>query len=340
MKTMDNKDPNLLFPYVKYLYEVCMAKWKIAGLHPTPTSFFRSMQEQTNIYAIGRTKPGIIQSYTKAGYSMHNYGLAFDVSFPSLEYAAAAKIAKALGLTWGGEFTITLNGKKKRFLDRPHFQWTGGLTTKKLLSGKRPLDPRYYEIIGTTTVCRMDPMQLKAAAVRGIGQQLAKTFPNFVNGNFFGYDIIGHLASEGKFIRERHEEGKSWEKPKGTGIIFKDGEVEFGLKTDTEMAKIRDKVWCCFQGFNLFPIDLAKEGFTDKSIARSCVRIAIGYNKTTNKIIITARPGSDAARAAQTLKNLGCDSGICLDSGSSANLWIGGQPTVKTDSMLTNILYW
>jgi len=97
------------------------------------------MQEQTDIYAIGRTKPGSILTYTKAGYSMHNYGLAYDLLFPTdAEYKKAAVIGKKLGLTWGGEFKL-LSGK--RFVDRPHFQWTGGLTTADLLKGKRPANP-------------------------------------------------------------------------------------------------------------------------------------------------------------------------------------------------------
>lgn len=133
-----SKDLNLLFPYVKYLCEQFLAKCKAEGLIPTITSTLRTMQEQTDIYAIGRTKPGNILSYTKAGYSMHNYGLAFDCSFPhDSDYAKAAVIGKSLGLTWGGDFKV--HGKP--FIDRPHFQWTGGLTTADLVSGKRPVNP-------------------------------------------------------------------------------------------------------------------------------------------------------------------------------------------------------
>jgi peptidoglycan L-alanyl-D-glutamate endopeptidase CwlK len=134
-----SKDLNTLHPYVKYLCEQHIAKCKKAGLHPTITYTLRTMQKQTDIYAIGRTKPGTILTYAKAGYSMHNYGLAYDVSFPTnAEYAKAALIGKKLGLTWGGDFIV--NGKP--FVDRPHFQWTGGLTTADLLKGKRPEDPR------------------------------------------------------------------------------------------------------------------------------------------------------------------------------------------------------
>ena len=132
-----SRNLNDLHPYVKYLCEQFLEKCKAAGLHPTITSTLRTNQEQADIYASGRTKPGPVLSYTKAGYSMHNYGLAFDCSFPATEYAKAAAIGKALGLTWGGDFVV--NGKP--FIDRPHFQWTGGLTTAQLLAGKRPENP-------------------------------------------------------------------------------------------------------------------------------------------------------------------------------------------------------
>lgn len=140
-----SKDVNDLHPYVKYLCEEFLKQCKAAGLKPTVTSTLRTMQEQADIYATGRTKKGSILSYTKAGYSMHNYGLAFDCSFPDAEYKKAAVIGKALGLKWGGEFKL-LSGKP--FVDRPHFEWTGGLTTAGLLKGKRPEDPRKMTVKG------------------------------------------------------------------------------------------------------------------------------------------------------------------------------------------------
>lgn len=157
-----------LHPYVKRLCEMFLDKCRSVGLHPTITSTLRTMKEQEEIYASGRTKPGKILSYTKPGHSMHNYGLAFDCSFPAEEYKKAAAIGKNLGLTWGGDFKV--NGKP--FVDRPHFQWTGGLTTYDLLKGKRPESP--YEVIGTTTVIRLDTMKLKAAAIKGKSGYISK----------------------------------------------------------------------------------------------------------------------------------------------------------------------
>jgi peptidoglycan L-alanyl-D-glutamate endopeptidase CwlK len=129
-----SKSLNDLHPYVKYLYEQFLDKCKAEKLNPTLTSTLRTLQEQADIYAQGRTKPGKIISYAKAGNSYHNYGLAFDVSFPNYaDYAKAAVIGKALGLRWGGDF--------KEFADLPHFEWSGSLKIADLLKGKRPENP-------------------------------------------------------------------------------------------------------------------------------------------------------------------------------------------------------
>ena len=38
----------------------------------------RTMEEQTALYALGRTSPGKVVTKARAGESYHNYGLAFD----------------------------------------------------------------------------------------------------------------------------------------------------------------------------------------------------------------------------------------------------------------------
>lgn len=129
-----SKSLNDLHPYVKYLAEKLIEACKAKGLYPTVTSTLRTMDEQKAIYAQGRTAPGKIVSYAKPGYSYHNYGLAFDLSFPKAEdYTKAGAIGKSLGLRWGGEF--------KEFYDRPHFEWSGDLKIADLLAGKRPGNP-------------------------------------------------------------------------------------------------------------------------------------------------------------------------------------------------------
>ena len=133
-----SKNLNDLHPYVKYLCEQLIAECKKQGLNPTVASTLRTMVEQASIYEQGRTKPGKIISYAKAGNSYHNYGLAFDLSFPHYadyaDYKKAGAIGKKLGMRWGGDFKV--------FSDLPHFEWSGDLKIADLLKGKRPEDPR------------------------------------------------------------------------------------------------------------------------------------------------------------------------------------------------------
>lgn len=75
-----------------------------------------------------------------AGFSLHNYGVAFDcvpakedgsIDYGDTEtYEAFAKICKRYGMEWGGDW----KGKNH---DKPHFQYTQGLTIKDFQAGKR-----------------------------------------------------------------------------------------------------------------------------------------------------------------------------------------------------------
>lgn len=99
------------------------------------TDGYRSFEEQTKLYAQGRTAPGNIVTNAKAGQSAHNYGLAVDCAFQkdkklsydqkmcALIYPIARKLGFELGADWKG------------FTDKPHFehpQW------EKISQGKTP----------------------------------------------------------------------------------------------------------------------------------------------------------------------------------------------------------
>lgn len=87
------------------------------------TDGFRSFEEQTKLYAQGRTTPGSIVTNARAGQSAHNYGLAVDMAFQkngvlsydkSL-YDAVYPIARKLGFALGADWTS--------FPDKPHFEY-------------------------------------------------------------------------------------------------------------------------------------------------------------------------------------------------------------------------
>jgi hypothetical protein len=220
--------------------------------------------------------------------------------------------------------------------DPEHVWRKFGLTIDRFKHDVKDSMWKYYKV-AETDIIELDPMDMRAELTRKPNRK------NYVNGNFFDkVTTIGWLASEGKILEDRmnhlKDKGK-YDYPKGTVIVFKDRTVFAGLKTDKEMDSVRDKIWFCCQGFNLFPIYLKKEGFPD-DVARSCNRLSMGYRKKDNKILVTMRPGSNADRAAQTLKNLECDTGICLDSGRSAEMVVDGIKLYKAKNTLTNIIWW
>ena len=90
------------------------------------TQTVRTIAEQNILYAKGRTAPGAIVTNAKGGQSPHNFGLAFDFVLlkdnkpmwnePRDHWAIVGEIAKAKGLTWGGDF--------KTIVDLPHIEAT------------------------------------------------------------------------------------------------------------------------------------------------------------------------------------------------------------------------
>lgn len=110
---------------------------KVAGIDIIITSTFRDAESQNALYAQGRTKPGKIVTRAKAGQSMHNYRLAYDVvplrngkpvwTASDSIWLDVGRIGKVCGLDWAGDW--------KSFKEFPHFQFTGGLTMKQLQEG-------------------------------------------------------------------------------------------------------------------------------------------------------------------------------------------------------------
>lgn len=108
-------------PFARRLIETAVAQ----GINVKVISGYRSYEEQNDLYAQGRTKPGPKVTKARAGYSWHNFGLAFDIGIfsddgrtyygESAAYADCGKIGESLGLEWGGSWIS--------FVDEPHFQY-------------------------------------------------------------------------------------------------------------------------------------------------------------------------------------------------------------------------
>lgn len=121
-----------LHPDVADLARTFLDECENQGYNVMITTAFRSWEEQDKLYALhnGTTN-------AKAGQSYHNYGLAID--FAPLEsngtinwndlakFDRVAEIGESVGFESG-----------KSWGDRPHLQYTFGLTWQDLFAGKRP----------------------------------------------------------------------------------------------------------------------------------------------------------------------------------------------------------
>lgn len=130
-----------LLPEVRPLARALVQKADQNGVKIKIISSLRSYAEQDALYAQGRTKPGRIVTRARAGYSNHNFGIAFDVGVfegarylgESVKYKAVGALGMELGLEWGGNW--------KTIVDEPHFQlrpaWAADLTERQMLAGLR-----------------------------------------------------------------------------------------------------------------------------------------------------------------------------------------------------------
>ncbi|PHM18038.1 MAG: peptidase M15 [Sulfuricurvum sp. PD_MW2] len=111
------------------------------GIDLVFTATYRDDESQDALYAIGRTVKGAKVTNAKAGYSYHNFRLAFDVvavrhgkpvwntsGEDGKLWQDIGRIGKECGLEWGGDF--------KTLKDLPHFQDSKGLTLAQLRNGE------------------------------------------------------------------------------------------------------------------------------------------------------------------------------------------------------------
>ncbi|MBA3035863.1 MAG: M15 family metallopeptidase [Desulfobacterium sp.] len=130
-----------LLPEVKPIARALVQKAALGGIRIKIISGFRTYAEQDELYAQGRTAPGSIVTNARAGYSNHNFGIAFDVGVfegnsylgDSPKYKAVGIIGMDLGLEWGGNW--------KTIVDQPHFQlrpaWAKDMMEKQMLAELR-----------------------------------------------------------------------------------------------------------------------------------------------------------------------------------------------------------
>jgi peptidoglycan L-alanyl-D-glutamate endopeptidase CwlK len=134
-----SRDKKLLCPAFATILDLFEKKLQDAGLSFYLFMGLRTFEDQDELYAQGRTKPGEIVTNAKAGDSLHNYSLAADYVLdgqtekPGIQWSWDTKadlnadgrndwfqmgeIAENCGLVWGGCW--------KRFPDLPHVEMPG-----------------------------------------------------------------------------------------------------------------------------------------------------------------------------------------------------------------------
>lgn len=140
------------------------------------TQGLRTISEQNALYAQGRTKPGKIVTNAVGGNSWHNYGLAVDVCREGGTYPNAsdpfwdrlAKRAAQFGLEHGDQ----------GYVDKPHFQYRGGLQLSDVKAGKRPQNTTNKPTIDNQNNITKKPMKLletrKCVWIKAEGQDSAE----------------------------------------------------------------------------------------------------------------------------------------------------------------------
>ena len=119
------------------------------------TQALRTIKEQNDLYAIGRTKPGKKVTNARGGQSIHNYGFAVDICLiidgktaswdtakdwdndQVADWYECVKIFAKYGWDWGGNW--------KKFKDLPHFDKKGYNNWRKLAKLKK--DKQGYVIL-------------------------------------------------------------------------------------------------------------------------------------------------------------------------------------------------
>ena len=131
-------------PTMREATQIAQHVAKTFNLNVSVISGHRSYTEQAALYAQGRTAPGNIVTYAKAGSSNHNFATAIDFGiFANGKYLDAKEPgltervyraiwnnieAEGLRVDWGGDW--------KRLKDTPHFEYRTGLTLAEMRERK------------------------------------------------------------------------------------------------------------------------------------------------------------------------------------------------------------
>lgn len=127
-----------LDPAARSRFAALLDRLDAAGEDVLVTDGARTMTRQNDLWAQGRTRPGNIVTDARGDESFHVWGVAVDLVpvtragalryDDEAAYGRVAAVASWLGIEWG----FKLWG-----VDRPHFQYTQGLSIAAFRAGRR-----------------------------------------------------------------------------------------------------------------------------------------------------------------------------------------------------------
>lgn len=136
-----SRDLSALHPLVTTKARKFLMELERQGITVLVTCTLRTMAEQAEVYAQGRTKPGRIVTYAGPGDSWHNWGRAIDVvpiragkpvwgttGEDLVLWKRIGAIGESVGFEWAGRWA--------KFREFPHFQDTLGASLAALKAGQ------------------------------------------------------------------------------------------------------------------------------------------------------------------------------------------------------------
>ncbi|HPM30945.1 MAG TPA: M15 family metallopeptidase [Chryseolinea sp.] len=130
-------DVDALNPYFRDKVLELIKQCKLKGIELAIVETYRTHAKQHEYKTMGKK-----YTSSSAGRSKHQYGLAIDV-VPVVDSIAVwdnAALWKKIGTT-GERLGLRWGGRWKKPFDPGHFEWTGGLTSAHLGTGKLPSIP-------------------------------------------------------------------------------------------------------------------------------------------------------------------------------------------------------
>lgn len=235
------RDITQCHPRLQELAKKLVEEGKKQGLIIGISECFRTVAEQNDLYAQGRTKPGsIITNTPGSSYSSHHqWGTAFDIyrndgngAYNDSDgwFTKVGRIGQKLGLEWGGSWTSPV--------DKPHFQLPDWGSTTSQLKAKYGTVEAFKKT--WVTIEPYKPQKLSKVKLDGVMVKTGARYEITLGGYLWKTHSIKDSVISYKEIPESYVIKKKCAAHKSNGYaVLKTGE-KINIK---EIVKAEDRYW-------------------------------------------------------------------------------------------------